>query len=525
MEAHIKLSKRNCMLIVDDDFINREVLKNIFEDIYTLEEAENGEEGLLKIEQLKDSLCAIILDVNMPVMDGMQLLTELYSRRLTEVIPVFLITSSEEYNLAKRAYEMGCMDLIAKPVTPFVVQRRVMSVVELYSARDALRREVNEQNEQLQKNADTIDALHRNTIEALASAIEFRDMESGEHTNRIYGITKYILTHTEMGAGFSAEEIENMAIGSIMHDIGKIAVSDVILNKPGRLTSEEYEVMKTHTVKGAQLMEQLFKTQTHDAYRYACDIARHHHERWDGNGYPDGLSGDEITIWSQVVSIADVYDALISPRVYKKPFPPDRAVEMIKDGQCGTFNPKLLECFLSVEPEMRTWYDIDENADNTTQTAYGPVNAAEASNVETEIGQPSKELVDVLLLTAAVKSAYDMIICVNLTKNTYYMMDYDRFETHCADSDGVFDDLIAAGTGSVPAPYDKIFNDTFSRRSLIEAYGKGKRVVRLEHPQYTDDGALAKVVTQVLFMEDPRNGDLREITLSRYIQDDARDMP
>ncbi len=521
METFNKNPDKNCMLIVDDDFINREVLKNIFEEYYTFEEAENGQEGLEKIEKLKDELCAIILDVNMPIMDGMELLSKLHKSHIPELIPIFLITSSEEYNLAKRAYELGVMDMIQKPVTPFVVQRRVTSIVELYRTRYALRNKVEQQTEQIQRDADTIDALHRNTIEALASAIEFRDMESGEHTNRIYGITKYILSKTEMGEGFTAEEIENMAIGSIMHDIGKIAVSDVILNKPGRLTPEEYEVMKTHTVKGAALMEELFKTQTHDAYRYACDIARHHHERWDGKGYPDGLCGDEITVWSQVVSIADVYDALISPRVYKKPFSPDRAVEMIKEGQCGVFNPKLLRCFLEAEPELRKWYTVETDANDTTQTIYLNSSSANSDKLASTIGQPSKELIDVLLLTAAVKSAYDMIISVNLTQNSYYMIDYDRFETHCADSDGVFDDLIEAGTRSVPAPHDKIFHDTFSRESLIKAYSNGQKVVRLVHPQYTDSGQIAKVATQVLFMNDPRTGDLRQITLSHYLSPDG----
>ncbi len=517
MDTFHTKNEKTLMLIVDDDFINREVLKNIFINSYTFEEAENGKEGLEKIEKLKDSLCAILLDVNMPVMDGMELLEELHYRSITESIPVFLITSSEEYNLAKRAYELGVMDLIAKPVNPFVVQKRIMSVVELFSAREALRNKVSEQDQKLKQSADTIDSLHRTTIEALASAIEFRDMESGEHTNRIYGITKYILSNTAMGAGFTAEEIENMAIGSIMHDIGKIAVSDVILNKPGRLTSEEFEVMKTHTVKGALLMEELFKTQTHDAYRYAIDIARHHHERWDGKGYPDGLVGDEITVWAQVVSIADVYDALISPRVYKKPFTPYRAVEMIKDGQCGMFNPKLLECFLQVEPEIRSWYDFDNYTN--AQHAYNAAQQQEMTKLASEIGQPSKELVDTLLLKSAVIGAYDMVICANLTRNSYYMMDYDRFKTHCADGDGVFDELIDAGASSVPAPYDRILRDTFSRESLMKGYRSGKRVIRLEHPQYSDTGELLKVATLVLFVEDPRNGDLREITLSRYIKD------
>ncbi len=501
---------KNCMLIVDDDMLNRELLKNIFADLCSFEEAENGKIGLEKVDRYRERLCAILLDVNMPVMDGMALLRVLHDRGVTAVVPVFLITASEEMELAAEAYQLGVMDVITKPVTPFIIYRRVISVVELFEARESLRQTVQQQEKQLQENVDTIDALHRGTIEVLASAIEFRDMESGEHTNRIYAITKHILTHTRMGEGLTPGEIEDIAIGSIMHDIGKIAVSDVILNKPGRLTAEEFETMKTHTVKGAILMEQLNEMQSHPAYGYACDIARHHHERWDGRGYPDGLKGDEISIPSQVVSIADVYDALVSPRVYKRAFSPDRAVEMIRDGQCGVFNPLLLSCFFEVEPIIRTWYGEDGGKQ---PDAVDP----QVRAVAAEIGQPSKELVDVLLLTAAVKTAFDMIICVNLTQNSYYMMDYDRFQTHCAGGEGVFDDLIVAGASSVPAPHDTVFAQTFSRASLLAAYARGERMVRLEHPQRTDDGRVVLVSTKVLFMEDPRNGDLRQITLSHYL--------
>ncbi len=512
MNTSHEYESKNCILIVDDDFINREVMKNIFSAQFTFEEAENGMEGLRKIETHSEHLAAILLDVNMPVMTGLELLEILHERGIPERIPVFLITSHDEVELANEAYTLGVMDVIGKPVTPFVVLRRVQSVIELYQARRALGDRVRLQERKLKENADTIDALHRNTIEALASAIEFRDMESGEHTSRIYAVTKYILSCTAMGRGFSVEEIEHMAIGSIMHDVGKIAISDVILNKPGRLTPEEFEVMKQHTVKGALLMEQLCRTQTHPSYRYACDIARHHHERWDGRGYPDGLSGDEITVWSQVVSIADVYDALISPRVYKKAFAPEEAVRMICSGECGVFNPLLVECFLQVEPEIRRWYT--EGVD-PSETAPLPSTVSVA--VGTEIFEPSRELVDVLLLTSAVKSAYDMIISVNLSKNSFRMIDYDRFLTHCAAYDGCFDDLIAAGAGSIPESHRALFTACFSRQRLIEAYERGEKSVHLDHPQYTDKGDLMKVSTSVLFMQDPRTGDLCEITLSRYL--------
>ncbi len=261
--------------------------------------------------------------------------------------------------LVENAYSLGVMDVVSKPVAAVVVERCVKTVVELFSARERLRETVKGQEIELSENAKVIDELHRGTLETLATAIEFRDMESGQHVSRIYGMTKYILLHTDFGKGLSEDTIESMARASIMHDVGKIAISDVILNKPGKLTKEEFEMMKQHTIKGADLMEKIAGIQSHDSYDYAVDIARHHHERWDGRGYPDGLKGDEISVAAQVASIVDVYDALVSPRVYKAPYSHDEAVNMIKNGECGAFSPKLLECFLEAEPVIRKWYLAD----------------------------------------------------------------------------------------------------------------------------------------------------------------------
>ncbi len=501
------------ILLIDDDFINREIIKNIMQPQYAFVEAENGRDGLLLAEAHEPELIAILLDVNMPVMNGIELLRLLHDRGVTERVPVFLITANWEDEVSRSAYDLGVMDVIAKPVTPHIILRRVQTVVELFQARKSLSAQVRSQNRQLEANAVAIDELHRSNIVALSSAIEFRDVESGEHTNRIYGITKHILSNTAMGSGFTAAEIENMAIGSIMHDVGKIAISDVILNKPGRLTAEEFEVMKQHTVKGEKLMASIGKTQKHAAYTYAQDIARHHHERWDGRGYPDGLKGDEISVWSQVVSIADVYDALISPRIYKRAFTPDEAVRMILNGECGIFNPKLVECFLQVEPEIRSWYTA------TPQQASVP-EAGIDGIPEQDLLDAKREVTDVLLLMTAVQSAYDMIISANLTKNTYYMIDYNRFLTHCAGYDGVFDDLIRFGSSAVPEEYRQKFIDSFSRDSLLKAYAAGSHSVSLEHPQYADDGTLHMLVTTVLLMEDPRTGDVLDITLSRYIDEE-----
>ena len=212
------------------------------------------------------------------------------------------------------------------------------------------------QQSELLQQARQIIELNQGMIEALSTAIEFRSGESGSHVRRIHDITKFLLANTKLGDGMSEETIQQIALASIMHDVGKIAIPDAILEKPGKLTPEEFEIMKTHTVQGARLLDKIPQMKEHASYQYAYDIARHHHERWDGRGYPDGLKGDEISIWAQVVSLADVYDALISKRVYKEAFRCEEALRMIADGQCGVFNPHLLECFFSVEKEIRHLY-------------------------------------------------------------------------------------------------------------------------------------------------------------------------
>ena len=341
------------MLIVDDDFFNRSILEEIFAPDYTIAQAEDGSQGLEIILAQPEQLCAVLLDVVMPRMNGLQVLEQLNQAGLTEQIPVFLITADDSGDTMRQAYRLGVMDVISKPVIPYLVRRRVNSVVELFRARRRLGSQVERQQSELLRQAEQIIQLNQGMIEALSTAIEFRSGESGDHVRRIHDITEYLLCHTPLGRGFSQEDIRDIALAAIMHDVGKIAIPDAILNKPGKLTAEEFAVMKTHTVQGAELLEKIPQMRELGAYKYAWDIARHHHERWDGRGYPDGLAGDDISIWAQIVSLADVYDALISRRVYKEAFPWQRALEMIVQGECGVFNPRLLECFLPVEAAIR----------------------------------------------------------------------------------------------------------------------------------------------------------------------------
>lgn len=345
------------LLIVDDDEINREILHNLFTGTYHVEEAENGKEGLDKILADPERYCAVLLDVVMPEMDGMEVLCRLNAQGLMDKIPVFLITAEAGGDVMKAAYQMGVMDVIGKPVIPFLVMRRVNSVAELFQARRDLGNKVEKQQSEILEQAQEILKLNEGMIEALATAIEFRSNESGEHVRRIHDITKYMLMNTSLGEGLDSTEIDNIALASYMHDVGKIAIPDTILNKPGRLTPEEFAVMKTHTTQGAMILEKIPQLKKSKAYNYAYDIALHHHERWDGNGYPDRLKGDEISLWSQVVSLADVYDALSCKRVYKDAFPREKVVRMIADGECGSFNPRMLKEFFAVEDELAKLYD------------------------------------------------------------------------------------------------------------------------------------------------------------------------
>ena len=354
----------NTILVVDDDAINRKVLGKLFSSDYAVREAADGLQGISEILDLRNRFCAILLDVIMPGMNGIEVLRHIKPYGILERIPVFLITAEADEWLTKEAYTLGVMDVIRKPVVPYVVLRRVRSVIELFEARKQLSSVVESQNAELLKQAQKIIQLNRGMIEALSTAIEFRNEESGGHVQRIAQITKHMLENTEFGEGLSSEEIEDITLAAIMHDVGKITIPDAVLTKPGKLTAEEYEVMKTHTTKGVDILESIPLLHDTSVYTYACDIARHHHERWDGRGYPDHLEGDDITPWSQVVSVADVYDALSCKRVYKASFSRETVLEMIRTGQCGTFNPRLLDSFFSVEEDLSLMYKSLSEAQN-----------------------------------------------------------------------------------------------------------------------------------------------------------------
>lgn len=313
----------------------------------------------------------MLLDLVMPVMDGFELLRRMNDMGLISAIPVFIITAEDDVEAHKKAYDWGAVDVIRKPYMPQFIKRRIRNVIELYRMREQLlviveeqEFRLEEQTKRLRQQTNKLMAINSSIIEMLATTIEFRDCESGEHVRRIRTMTllltrHYIQKHPE--CGIAADQLTPIADAAVLHDIGKIAIPDSILCKPGRLTPEEFTIMKEHTVRGCEILEQIPHLLDSNLYRYCYDICRHHHERWDGKGYPDGLRGDEITVWAQVVSLADVYDALVSERVYKAAYSHEEAVGMILNGECGVFNPEILECFREVEAEVKRFYghDID----------------------------------------------------------------------------------------------------------------------------------------------------------------------
>lgn len=343
---------KKTILIVDDIEMNRVVLRTTFEEDYEILEAENGREALRIIGENTDHLSAVLLDLMMPEVDGFGVLEEMNRLKLMEKIPVFLITAENSSEVLKKGYDLGVVDIIGKPITPYFIKRRIGNVIELnhlISAQDAM----------LRRQATEIRELNRTVLETLATAIEFRDCDSGEHVNRMSKLTLCFLKAISQyypEYAIDEEEMQAIADAAIMHDVGKIAIPDSILGKPGKLTKEEFDIMKTHTLRGCELLESVPKMKENPVYEYAYDICRHHHERWDGNGYPDELKGEEISIWSQAVSVADVYDALVSKRVYKAAYPHDEAIRMIMDGECGAFSPMILECLLKSQDEMAEIY-------------------------------------------------------------------------------------------------------------------------------------------------------------------------
>lgn len=350
---------RQRILIVDDEEVNRTILEGMFQEEYDTVQAANGQEAMDRIEENPDFVL-ILLDVVMPVKDGFDVLEYLKQSERIERIPVIMITGETIRSSEGTAYEYGIADVIHKPFYPDIVQKRAKNIIELYQNKLYMEQHLKEQEEELRAKEKKIRENNEFMIETLGSVVEFRNSETGEHIRRLKYFTRILLKYLAKyfpKYGITPVQIDEIARAAALHDIGKIGIPDAVLLKPGRLTEEEFELMKTHTTIGCDLLEKFRNGQTDEFYRYCYEICRYHHERWDGNGYPDHLAGDEIPISAQVVSIVDVYDALVSKRVYKDACSHDIACKMIEDGECGQFSPDILECFRLAKADF---FDIVE---------------------------------------------------------------------------------------------------------------------------------------------------------------------
>lgn len=339
---------RQLILIVDDSELNRALLSEMLKDDFKILEASNGRECLDALEQYGMGISLVLLDINMPVMDGFEVLVQMNRNHWIEDIPVVMISSDDTASNIKRAYDMGVSDYIRRPFDAQVVFRRVFNTIKLYAKQRRLITLVTDQIDEKEKNNQIM-------IRILSQIVEFRNGESGlhvEHINILTGLLLERLVQKTDHYDLTWSDQYMITLASALHDIGKIGIDDKILNKPGRLTKEEFEIMKSHTLIGASILENLGLYQEEPLIKTAYQICRWHHERYDGKGYPDGLRGDEIPISAQVVSVADVYDALVNERVYKKAITHEKAIEMILNGECGVFNPILLECLVDIKDKI-----------------------------------------------------------------------------------------------------------------------------------------------------------------------------
>lgn len=354
--------KRDTILIFEDNSIDRAILVELFQSEYKILEAENGKEGLDLLKNNLPSIAIVLLDNIMPVMDGFAVLEYLKEKNILTKIPFIMITGESSAEMERRGYEYGIISYVKKPYQPEVVKQVVQNAIGWFKYKMQLELMVKKQNINMQKQNSVLrqqtkklNHVNEILIDSLSNIVEFRNMESKQHIKRIreYSLClgksvmklypEYELTE---------EKIEQIGWASSLHDIGKIAIPDSIILKPGKLTADEFELIKSHTTKGAEIIQHRIRLNDRAIFDYACDIARHHHEKYDGKGYPDGLKGDEISIAAQIVSLVDVYDALTSKRVYKAAYESEKAYQMIINGHSGMFSPKLLKAFTEVKAEF-----------------------------------------------------------------------------------------------------------------------------------------------------------------------------
>ena len=328
------------ILIADDSELNRALLVDMLEHDFSIFEVSNGKETIAALQAHQGEIEVLLLDVVMPEMDGFEVLAAMNENHWIDDIPVIMISAETGSAYIDKTFKLGAVDYVSRPFVPNVIRRRIMNTVLLHTKKQQLMSVLADRFYRQEKNTELM-------VDILGHAVECCSGEGGTHMTHVILVTGLLLQclvgktdryHLER------EDIGAIRMASGLHDIGKLQIPEEILTKPHSLTPEEYEIVKRHTQIGAKLITDLPIYQNERLVKYAIDICRWHHERWNGEGYPDGLKGDAIPIAAQVVSVADVYDALTSERCYKEAFSHEKSMRMIHSGECGSFNPLLLEC-------------------------------------------------------------------------------------------------------------------------------------------------------------------------------------
>lgn len=445
--GYLNLTARKTILIVDDDPTNRALLSDILDDSYDIVEAVNGKEAISALQKYGIGIQLVLLDIQMPEMDGYEVLDIMKKQGWIDNIPVIMVSSTNEADAVPRTLAYGVADYIGRPFNVPIIRRRVNNTLMLYAREQELAGMI---EDQIHEREDAVNLM----ISILSHIVEFRNGESGLHVQHVNAITECLLRHIAEKSdayNISQSDITLITMASSLHDIGKISIPEEVLNKPGKLTDEEFELMKTHSLIGAQMLNDLPGSPDEPLVRSAYEICRWHHERYDGRGYPDGLKGDEIPISAQVVSVADVYDALTSERVYKPAFSHEKALDMIMNGECGAFNPFLLKCLNEAADEIR---------ETLTKTSLSGSASGQAKKiVDTAFG--SKEL-------APSSRTLDLIDYERVKHQFFAMMSNEVQFEFTADPPLI----VISDWGNSKLGLDEVIQDPFNDEVLIDMFGK-----------------------------------------------------
>ena len=350
------------ILIVDDKKNNRDMLAKILKDEYEIMEAKNGTEAWEYILKERRSLAAVLLALTIPEMDGYQIMEKMNQNKLMESIPVIIISETGQPETEGKCLESGAVDFIVKPFHSLIIKRRIQNIVNSNIYKKTLEEKVENQMITLRKQykviqvqADKMQKKNDEIINIVGNVAEYRSLESGSHIRRVKQYTRILgeyVMNNYPEYGLTKETLDIIVSASTLHDIGKVAIPDSILLNPGRLSDDEFNYLRSHTIRGYELLDDFKHVWSEEYIKIGKEICRSHHERYDGKGYPDGLVGDEIPIAAQLVSIVDVYDAMTNERFYKGALAIERVFYMITNGECGVFSPKLLEAFRKVKPKF-----------------------------------------------------------------------------------------------------------------------------------------------------------------------------